>query len=126
MGREIANRLSKDAAHDKVCWSWGNGQSHLQTTHHARPSSVELVRQSIGRGSQGLGGGGAREDEEEGLRREGNRDTKEDRMKRRKSRGLTGLCTGLKNKEDPKTVQLCRMRPFEKEASCETTLSSLC
>lgn len=94
MAREIANRLSQDEAHDKVCWSWGNGQSHLQTSHHARPSSVELVRQSIRRGSQGLGGaaiqregeGGAREDEGEGLRREGNRDTKDDRRTKREEK----------------------------------------
>lgn len=40
--REIAVGLCQDAAHVKVGWNLGNVQSHLQTSLHARPYSVEL------------------------------------------------------------------------------------
>jgi hypothetical protein len=124
--REIASGLCQDAAHDKVGWNLGNVQSHLQTSHHARPYSVELgsvidktwiaragVRIRYPKGERGRKRGrGFYEEREIEIRREKGRGG-------RKLRGLTGLCTSPKKRKierHERPSQLCPDAPVREDS----------
>jgi hypothetical protein len=108
--REIASGLCQDAAHDKVGWNLGNVQSHLQTSHHARPYSVELgsvidktwiaragVRIGYPKGERGRKRG-------RGFYEEREIDTKGKRKRRKKIERSHGIMhKPKKKKEDRKT-----------------------
>jgi hypothetical protein len=83
-----------------------------------------------GWGADRVSEGGAREEEGEGvLRREGNRDTKGKRKRRKKIERSHGIMHKPKKKgrsKDTNDHPSCvRMRPLEKTASCDTTLHGL-